>query len=100
VSPISRPIHIRRNALRLLSALPKWEALSQLIKATLDRVPSLSELARDYVVRWDAKYNRTQAAPTYEQLLEARAALALASEKLPSTTIESISFSIRSFKGA
>jgi HEAT repeat protein len=92
--------HIRRNALRLLSALPKWEALSYLIKATRDRVPSLSELARDYVVRWDAEYNQTQAAPTDEQLLEARAALALASEKLPSTTIESISFSIRSFEGA
>lgn len=93
-------LHIRRNALRLLSALPKWEALSYLIKATLDRVPTLSELARDYVVRWDAKYNQTQAPPTDEQLLEARAALALAREKLPSTTIESISFSIRTFESA
>jgi HEAT repeat protein len=95
-----RSLHVRRNALRLLSALPKWEALSYLIKATLDRVPSLSELARDYVVRWDAKYNRTQAAPTDEQLLEARSALAVASEKLPSNTLESISFSIRTFEGA
>jgi hypothetical protein len=91
-------LHVRRNALRLLSALPKWEALSYLIKATLDRVPSLSELARDYVVRWDAKYNQTQAAPTDEQLLEARTALALARDRMSPATIESISFSIRSFE--
>ena len=79
-------------------ALPKWEAVSYLLKATLDQVPSLSELARDYVVRWDATYNRGQAAPTDTQLLEARAALALAGEKLSASTFESISFSIRSFE--
>jgi hypothetical protein len=93
-------LHVRRNALRLLSTLPKWEALSCLIKATLDQVPSLSELARDYVVRWDSKYNQTQAARTGEQLPAARAALALAREKLPPRTAESISFSVRSFEGA
>jgi HEAT repeat protein len=93
-------LHIRRNALRLSSALPKWEALCYLIRATLDQEPSLSELARDYVVRWDAKYNQSQAAPTDVQLLEARAALALAGERLPATTIESISFSISSFENA
>jgi len=94
----ARLLHVRRNTLRLLAALPKWEALSYLLEATLDEETSLSELARDQVDRWDATYNRSQAAPTDAQLLQARAALALASDKLPSATVKSISFSIRSFR--
>lgn len=90
-------LHARENALRLLFALPKWEAVGYLLQATLDDEASLSARAREYVVRWDAGYNRTQAAPTDAQLSTARAALTQAKERLPSATIESLSFSIRTF---
>lgn len=91
-------LHVRRNALRLIFALPKWDGLSYLVNATLDTDASLSALAGEYVVRWDARYNRTQATPSPTQIVAARNALAAAGHRLPSATMNSLSFSIRSFE--
>jgi HEAT repeat protein len=89
--------HVRRNLLRLMSALPKWDAVGYLLEATLDDDSSLAQQARESVISWDARYNANQQVPTGPQLAAVRAALSLANDRLPSATAASMAFSLRSF---
>lgn len=91
------PLHARQNALRLMFALPKWEAIGYLLKATLVDEASLAERAREHVVRWNSQYNRAHAVPTKTELSLARAALLQARERLPGSTVAALSFSLRTF---
>ena len=88
--------HSRMNALHLIAALPKWEAIGYLLRAAGQADDALSSKARDYVVRWNAVYNRSQSAPTGEQLRRAAEALAHAGSTLSERVAADITFAIRS----
>lgn len=88
--------HSRMNALHLIAALPKWEAIGYLLRAAGQPDDALSSKARDYLVRWNAAYNRSQSAPTGEQLRRAAEALAHAGSTLSERVAADIAFAIRS----
>jgi HEAT repeat protein len=89
--------HVGKNLLRLLAALPKWESIVYLVRAVGEKDESLTAQARDYVLRWDTRYNRSQSAPSAEQLAKLEAALSKAESRLPSATVTSMRFAIDSF---
>lgn len=91
--------HIRRNLLRLLAALPKWDSISYLIRATHDTDSSLAAQAHSYVRRWNSRYNLSQTAPTSKQVEQLEAALVDAGRILPASLVESIRFSLKAFEG-
>jgi HEAT repeat protein len=93
----SAPDHVRRNILRLLAALPKWERIVYLLRILCEKDESLTASAHDYVIRWDSQYNRSQSAPSPEQLTNLETALSKAESRLPNTLIKSIRFAIESF---
>ena len=89
--------HVRSNLLRLMAALPKWESIRRLVQAAGAEDERIAEQARDYIVRWNSTYNRSQVAPTPDQVADLEDALAEAGSSLP--LAESIRFALRSFPG-
>jgi hypothetical protein len=89
--------HVRRNLLRVLGALPKWERIVGLLRAACDMDGAVATMARDYVVDWNERYNRNQSTPTRERLAEVEEALSRAESRLPADTVASIRFAIRAF---
>lgn len=94
----SRLAHVRRNLLRLIAALPKWESIPYLLHVAHEREEDLAVLAREYVVRWDANFNRSQTVPSRDQLSRLEVALVEAEPDLPGSTVASIRFSITAFR--
>ncbi len=89
--------HVRRNLLKLLAALSKWESIICLVRATYDGDQSLAAMAHGHVDRWNSLYNRSQIAPTGEQLVQLESALSNAETSLSPSAVASIRFAIRSF---
>jgi HEAT repeat protein len=90
----SRDAHVRRNALSVLAALPKWEAIGYLLSALADADEALRLLALRHVERWNARYNMSHATPQPEQLARAEVALPNVAEPLAGE----IRFVIESFR--
>ena len=93
----SRVTHVRRNLLGLLAALPKWESITYLVRATCDADDSIAVLARSCVARWNSQYNRSQVAPSGEQLAYLESAFSSGETNLPPQVVASIRFAIHSF---
>jgi len=66
-------------------------------RAVCDRDETLAAWAREYVVRWDARYNRNQSSPLPAQLADLAAALPAAEPRLPPDTVASLRFVMQSF---
>jgi len=64
--------HMRRNVIRLFGALPKWESIIALLDVAGD-----DNDAMELVHRWFAAYNRSQIAPTADQLARLQRAMTL-----------------------
>lgn len=71
------PPHVRRDALALLAALPKWEAVPFLAQATADPDPALRERASEYLRTWLSGYNASFMRPTRRQVARLEEALRL-----------------------
>lgn len=89
--------HVRMNLLHLLAALPKWESLPYLIHAVNEKDAAIASLARQFVARWNSTYNRSQSAPSQEQLARAAAALSQSAPVLGRREAQEIRFAIDSF---
>jgi HEAT repeat protein len=51
--------HVKRNSLRLLNVLGKWERISYLLPAALHDDQHLQELAMRYIESWELRYRTT-----------------------------------------
>jgi HEAT repeat protein len=89
--------HARRNAVHLLSALPKWQSITALIQMATAADDEVAALARRYIVQWVRQYNRSQTAPSRSELAELTAALAAAGTAIDRDIVAVIRFSIRPF---
>lgn len=69
--------HVRRDALALLAALPKWEAVPFLVEAAADLDPALKERASEYLRTWLSAYNGSFVEPTRRQVARLEEALRL-----------------------
>jgi len=69
------PSHVCRDALALLAALPKWDAVPFLVEAAADPAPSLSERAGEYLRTWRSGYNGSFVRPTLPQVMRLEEAL-------------------------
>jgi HEAT repeat protein len=92
------PDHARRNALRVLARLPKWDAVPYLLLAAVDGDETLASLGRQYLRRWNAKYNRTQTRPTGGQVERLKQVLSETESLLPKALTSEIRFSVGSFE--
>ncbi len=77
----ARPV-VRKNALKLVLRLGKWERLPLLLTSSGDSDEKLAQMAKAGVNAWWSRYNRSYAQPTPEQLAEAKAALTANATKL------------------
>lgn len=59
---------IRKNALRLVVRLSKWQQIPLVLAAARDPVAAVAQPAKLAAGRWLARYNRSFAAPTAHQL--------------------------------
>ncbi len=89
---------IRVNLLRMIAALPKWESIRMLLDAATDRDAAVASVAREYVLRWMARYNRSSIAPSNEQVKLVRAAIANAGSALKPKLIQEILFTLDSWR--
>ena len=65
----SRPgIHVWRNAVSLISTLPKWEALIFLLRAARNPDARKASIAEDQLIGWNLGFNRRHVAPTSAEL--------------------------------
>lgn len=88
--------HARRNVLHLLAALSKWQSITALLEAVTEE--DVAELAKAYVQRWNASYNRSQVPPLRSDLVSLTAAFAAAEPFLDEATAQDLGFVVRSFK--
>ncbi|HYC87790.1 MAG TPA: hypothetical protein VEO54_01140 [Thermoanaerobaculia bacterium] len=88
-------LHARQNTLHLLAGLRKWQSITPLLEAVLH--DDVAELAKQYVQRWNAAYNRSQVAPSRNELASLTAAFAAAEASLDEATSRDIRFALRSF---
>src|SRR5260370_13426647 len=78
--------HGKRWALFLLARINKWDSIAFLIQALTDQNDSFVELSQRYIVRWFARYNRSFATPTADQLSKLRNVLSRCNLLLSSGT--------------
>ena len=93
----SNPEHVRECGLRLLARLPKWDAVSYLLLASAESDEPLASQAREFLRRWDARFNDTQTTPSNAQLVRLNDALAAVESALPATDIAAMRLAIRPF---
>jgi hypothetical protein len=91
----TRAPHVRRNAVSLFAALPKWQSIIALLSAR-----SAGEDALRFVQQWNRNYNRSQTPPSRGELEELRAVFADAEPALDRLTAEALRFTLRSFPPA
>ncbi|MDB6093159.1 MAG: hypothetical protein JWM32_721 [Verrucomicrobia bacterium] len=61
------PLHVRRSAIWLIRALPKWNCIVMLLE-TMALAPEFNDSIREEVRRWLYTYNRSWSEPTTDQL--------------------------------
>jgi len=93
----SNPEHVRECGLRLLARLPKWDAVSYLLLASAESDEPIASQAREFLRRWDARFNDTQTTPSNAQLVRLNDALAAVESALPATDIAAMRLAIRPF---
>jgi HEAT repeat protein len=71
----AHPLHVRRNALRLLSWRGKWDGIAWILRGCGDADPEIRGAARSHLNRWLQRFNRTFSQPTTEQMEAVRVAL-------------------------
>jgi HEAT repeat protein len=92
--------HVRRNAVRVLNHLSKWDRIAYLMLAAGQADPRVSELAVKFIENWDRQYGTTfgYSRPTQLQVEKFAGAMCCLSGKLPeklrSTLEECLKFMI------
>jgi hypothetical protein len=89
--------HGKRWALFLLARINKWDSIAFLIQSLTDQNDSCLELSQRYIVRWFARYNRSFATPTAEQLSRLRNVLSRCNLLLSSGTQRQLDSLLKSF---
>jgi hypothetical protein len=89
--------HGKRWALFLLARINKWDSIAFLIQSLTDQNDSCVELSQRYIVRWFARYNRSFATPTAEQLSRLRNVLSRCNLLLNSGTQRQLDSLLKSF---
>lgn len=89
--------HVKRQLLLLLSRLPKWESITYLVRAVAVGDHATAARARQFIRRWQARYNQGQAVPSREQLAQLEAALSKAKTHLDEETLALLWFTVRMY---
>lgn len=89
--------HVRRNLLRLIAGVGKWGSISLLVLAAGDDDKATAALAREYIRRWNAGYNRRQTVPSADQVRRLEEALTHTGGKLPPTDLALLRFAAQSY---
>lgn len=69
------PPHVRRNALSLLAARGKWDAIAWILGAIADLDPEVRAAGMTHFRRWRQRFNRSALQPTLAQRERVQAAL-------------------------
>ncbi|HKV61311.1 MAG TPA: hypothetical protein VJO16_05320 [Candidatus Acidoferrum sp.] len=64
--------HGKRRALFLLARINKWDSIAFLVQSLTNQDDSFVDLGQKYISRWFARYNRSFATPTAEQISRLR----------------------------
>ena len=67
--------HVKCGILYLLGRINKWDSIAFLIRSLKDDNHAVVELSRRYIARWFARYNRSFAKPTREQIVRLKSTL-------------------------
>jgi HEAT repeat protein len=89
--------HGKRGALFLLARINKWDSITFLIQTLADQNDYFVGLSQKYIVRWFARYNRSFATPTAEQLARLRNVLSACNLLLSSGTQRQLDSLLKSF---
>jgi len=79
-------LHGKRWALFLIARINKWDSINFLIQSLIIPSDCSGDLSRSYIARWFARYNRSFATPTPEQLSRLRNTLSQCSLLLDAET--------------
>jgi len=79
-------LHGKRWALFLIARINKWDSINFLIQSLIIPSDPSADLSQSYIARWFARYNRSFAAPTTEQLSRLRNTLSQCSLLLDAKT--------------
>jgi HEAT repeat protein len=90
-------LHGQRWALFLIARINKWDSINFLIQSLMSPSDSCADLSRRYIARWFARYNRSFATPTPEQLSRLRNTLSQCNLLLGAGTQRQIESLLKSF---
>src|SRR5262249_2154820 len=94
-----RPPHVRRNALRIVDRLGKWDRLLHLLRLCRDADQPLARAPQAGLRGWVPGFNRPPQLPDAETAREASARLAEAAEVLPAELVAELASILRSRAG-
>jgi HEAT repeat protein len=89
--------HGKRRALFLLARINKWDSIAFLVQSLTHQDDAFLDLSQKYINRWFARYNRSFATPTAEQISRLRDVLGRCSLLLSSGTQRQLDSLLRSF---
>ena len=86
--------HGRVRLVGLLARLPKWESLAELLEAAASSDEPVAAAARERVLHWLAKSNRSYARPAPGEVERARAALERLRGRFPRWTVRQLDLAL------
>jgi hypothetical protein len=87
--------HVRCNVLRLMTALPKWQSITCIVRATSADDSTVASRALAYADQWNARYNQRQTPPSKREIDDL--VVALADSSLEESAFKEIRFALQSF---
>jgi hypothetical protein len=90
--------HGQRSALFLIARINKWDSINFLIQVLTSQSDSCADMSRTYIARWFARYNRSFAKPTPEQLSRLSNTLSSCNLLLSSGTQRQIELLLKTFE--
>ena len=89
--------HGKRRVLFLLARINKWDSIAFLVQSLTNQNDFLVDLSQRYISRWFARYNRSFATPTAEQISRLRNVLSSCNLLLSSGTQLQMDSLLKSF---
>ena len=90
-------VHVKKNALLLLSKFSKWESISYLVRTGRETDEDIVLASRNAISGWLGDFNRSYATPSAEQVAKLNEALDTCGEFIDEDTHQQLRFTLRSF---
>lgn len=93
----SKISHVRKNCVRLLALLGKWDSLGYILESHASDDEEIRRIGKATLERWILRYNRSFVNPTDNQLTIIKEALKKYGASLQETEREFLEFNLRAF---